>query len=122
MIMASILSFLASSSNSNYSYSFVISLFIGISFKNIIGIRELKVSIQTSFTKLLASIFSLVTPTKVEFIKLPIEGDITPFPKLMVPVKNAKTVPSIFLGITLAKSTMQGRSIKAKRRASSKKF
>jgi hypothetical protein len=63
---------------------------------------------------------SLVTFTKVSFRTDPVIGEMFPFPKLIVPVKKANTVPSIFLGITFANSTMHGKSIKAKSRASSK--
>jgi hypothetical protein len=42
-------------------------------------------------------------------INVPILGEITVLPKFMVPVRKAKVVPSIFLGVILAKRAMTGR-------------
>jgi len=42
-------------------------------------------------------------------MKVPIPGEITVPPKFIVPVRKAKVVPSIFLGVILAKRAMIGR-------------
>ena len=52
--------------------------------------------------------FSLLTPTKKSFIKFPSKGLITELDKLEHPVNRANTVASIYLGVTLAKRTMEG--------------
>ena len=51
---------------------------------------------------------SAVTPTNFSLSQTPTIGDSTLFAKLVVPVKNAKTVPSIFVGVIFAKSARVG--------------
>ena len=57
------------------------------------------------------------TPTKVLFIQTPTIGEITVWARFVVPVKNANTVPSIFLGVILANIAIIGRVPIAKPRA-----
>ena len=52
---------------------------------------------------------SAVTPKYFSFIQTPIMGESILEAKLVVPVKNAKTVPSILAGVILAKSARVGR-------------
>ena len=52
---------------------------------------------------------SLSTPTKKWFIIVPMPGDIAIEAKFIVPVKNAKIVPSIFYGVILANRAMIGK-------------
>jgi hypothetical protein len=47
-------------------------------------------------------------------IQTPIIGDKTLFAKLVVPVKKAKTVPSIFVGVIFANKARVGRVFMAK--------
>ena len=57
---------------------------------------------------------SAVTPTNFSLIHTPIIGDRTLFARLVVPVRNANTVPSIFGGVILAKRARVGRVFMAK--------
>lgn len=52
-----------------------------------------------------------MTPTKLEFMKVPTKPLIVPV-KLLVPVKNANAVASIFLGVILANSIINGSKTK----------
>ena len=52
-----------------------------------------------------------MTPTKLEFMKVPTNPLIVPV-KLLVPVKNANAVASIFLGVILANSIINGSKTK----------
>ena len=52
---------------------------------------------------------SAVTPTNYSLIHTPTIGAKTLFAKLVVPVKKAKTVPSIFAGVIFAKRAKVGR-------------
>lgn len=54
----------------------------------------------------------------ISFIMLPINGERTPVEKFIVPVRNAKTVPSMCLGVILANKTIAGKSVNAIARAS----
>jgi hypothetical protein len=90
--------------------------------KNKMGIRDVKVSIQLTVIIFEVFMFSVVTFRNASFTTDPIRGERTPFEKLIVPVKKAKTVPSIFLGMTLANSTIIGKSKNAINKAPMKKF
>jgi len=78
--------------------------------KNRIGISDVKVSIQLTVIMFEVFIFSVVTPKNASLNMDPIKGERTPPEKLIVPVSKANTVPSIFLGMTLANSTIMGKS------------
>lgn len=49
-----------------------------------------------------------MTPANLSFMKTPTIGANTLFAKLVVPVKKAKTVPSILAGVTFAKRASVG--------------
>lgn len=65
-------------------------------------------------------IFLTVTWKNMSFTVLPIMGEITAEAMLIVPVNNAKTVPSIYFGVILAKRTIPGKSMNAIPKASIK--
>ena len=90
----------------------MISSFKGISFKKVNGIKEVIIVIKQRILKRLKS--SEVTPINKSFILEPTKGANTPFEKFNVPVKNAKQVASILLGVILAKRTIVGNYVYAK--------
>jgi hypothetical protein len=98
--------FLASAS-ALLSYHFVISSFKGI--KGMIKNPKKLVAKPTKQRFLYFERSSAVTPTNFSFIQTPTIGAKTLFAKLVVPVKKAKTVPSIFAGVIFAKRAIVGR-------------
>lgn len=96
----------SSSSSSLYSWYRWISSFNGINGR-IKKPRKLVIRlIRQSCLYLERS--SAVTPTNRSLIQTPIIGEITLFARFVVPVKKAKMVPSIRLGVTFAKRAKVG--------------